>query len=91
MTTGAGEYPALNGGAPTVIPTLWLVNGKPTRVDEDTAVKYAIQSGLKFQSFKTPQEAETYSQQREDTWQNVEPQNAASVPALWAAPATGGQ
>lgn len=90
-TTDPGAVPALNGGQPTVIPTLWVINGVPTRVDEDTAAQMAIQSGLKFPSFKTPQEAEAFSQQREDAWQNVEPENAASVPALWATPPVGGQ
>lgn len=82
-TIQAGEHPELNGGKPTVIPSLWLVNGKPTRVDEDTAAAYAVQSGLKFRSFATNDEAEAHSQQREDTWQGVQPKDAGKIPALW--------
>lgn len=90
-TTDPGAVPALNGGQPTVIPTLWVINGVPTRVDEDTAAQLAVQSGLRFPGFKTPEEAESYSQQREDSWQTIDPENAASVPALWAtSPASGG-
>lgn len=91
MTTGVGDYPTLNGGAPTVIPTLWIIDGKPTRVDEDTAANLAVQSGLQFRSFKTPDEAEAFSNERESQWQTVEPQNAGSIPALWGAPPQGGQ
>jgi hypothetical protein len=94
-TTDPGAVPALNGGQPTVIPTLWVINGVPTRVDEDTAAQLAVQSGLAFPSFKTPQEAESFSSQRESNWQNVAPENSGSVPSLWSAPtpaaSTGGQ
>lgn len=90
-TTSPGTYPALNGGAPTVIPTLWIIDGKPTRVDEDTAAEFAVRSGLKFPSFNTPDEAEAYSVSREGQWQNVEPQNSSSVPSLWSVPTPGGQ
>lgn len=85
-TTDPGAFPSLNGGAPTVIPTLWVINGVPTRVDEDTAAQLAAQSGLRFPSFKTPQEAETFSQQREASWQSLQPESAGQVPALWAIP-----
>jgi hypothetical protein len=75
--------PALNGGRPTIIPTLWLVDGKPTRVDEDTAVEYAKRSGLDFRGYDTPQAADKAADAREDEWQGLAPEQAGSVPALW--------
>jgi hypothetical protein len=77
--------PILNNGAPTIVPSLWVINGVPTRVDEDTAAKLAAQSGLQFQSFKTPEEAEKFATQREATWQNTDPSAAGQVQALWKA------
>jgi hypothetical protein len=86
-TIGQGERPDLNGGRPTIVPTLWVINGVPTRVDTDTAAALAAKSGLQFQSFDTNQAAEAFSQQREKAWQGIKPQDAGSVPALWSAPA----
>jgi hypothetical protein len=77
--------PALNGGRPTVVPSLWLVDGQPVRVDEDTAARYAVQSGLQFPSYGSEDEAERASEARENNWQNIEPQNAGSVPSLYQA------
>lgn len=45
--------PRLNGGRPTNIPSLW--GGK--EVDEDTAVRLALQSGNRYQAFGTVDEA----------------------------------
>ena len=45
--------PKLNGGKPTNIPSLW----KGKEVDEDTAVKNALASGKKYDSFSTIPEA----------------------------------
>lgn len=45
--------PRLNGGKPTNIPSLW--GGK--EVDQNTAIKNAINSGNKYQSFSTIDEA----------------------------------
>lgn len=82
-TTGKNDFPNLNGGRPTVIPTLWLVDGKPTRVSEDKAAELAAKSGLKFPSFDTEKQAEDFSQRREDSWQSVQPTQAAKIPSLW--------
>jgi hypothetical protein len=82
-TIGAGEYPDLNGGRPTLIPTMWLMKGVPTRVDRDTAARLAAESGLSFRSFNSDAEAEKFSQDREDAWQRIPPERASSVPALW--------
>lgn len=90
-TIEQGQYPELNGGRATIVPTLWIVNGVPTRVDEDTAASYAVQSGLPFQSFESNAAAEAYSQQREDLWQTMPPEQAGQVPSLWAPPPVGGQ
>lgn len=46
-------HPALNGGRPTNIPSLW--GGEET--DEETAILRALASGKTFQSFKTVQDA----------------------------------
>ncbi len=85
-TIEQGQHPQLNGGKATIVPTLWIVKGVPTRVDEDTAAAYAVQSGLPFRSFDSNEAAETFSQQREDIWQTMGPEDAGKVPALWAAP-----
>ena len=45
--------PKLNGGKPTNIPSLW----KGKEVDEETAVKNALTSGTKYESFSTIPEA----------------------------------
>lgn len=75
----------LNRGRPTNIPTLWLVNGKPVRVSEDQAADYAAQSQLPFESYHSMKAAEFASNEREKTWQTVNPQSAAQVPSLWSA------
>jgi hypothetical protein len=79
--------PALNGGKPTIVPTLWLVNGKAVRVDEDTAADYAVKSGLKFRSYNSEDEAEAASIARENDWQGLQPHEASRVPPLWEVPA----
>lgn len=80
--------PGLNGGAPTNIPTLWLINGKPVRVNEDMAAQLAAKSGLKFPAFKNMDEAVASSDQREKGWQqfNQKPEAASQVAPLWSAP-----
>jgi hypothetical protein len=88
-TIGEGERPDFNGGKATVLPTLWLVDGKPTRVSEDQAVDLAKQSGLRFRAFESTDAAEKYSIAREAGWQNVEPHAASSVAPLWEGSAAG--
>jgi hypothetical protein len=80
--------PRLNNGQPSVIPTLWIVNGVPTRVSEDQATELAIKSGLTFQSFPNQQQAETFANSRESNWQNIKPQMSGSVAPLWTKAAT---
>ena len=52
--------PKLNDGKPTNIPSLW----KGKEVDEDTAVKYALESGNKYSSFDSVDEAVKAAQER---------------------------
>ena len=52
--------PKLNGGKPTNIPSLW----KGKEVDEDTAVKNALASGKKYDSFSTIPEAVTAAKEK---------------------------
>lgn len=89
-TTDPGAVPQLNGGRPTVVPTLWIIKGQPTRVDGDTAARLAAQSGLQFPSFSTPQEAEAFANSRESNWQNVKPEQSGTVAPLWSAPSAEG-
>jgi hypothetical protein len=45
-------HPNINNGAPTNIPSLYVVNGKVTEFpDDDEAVKAAQDTGLQFPSF----------------------------------------
>lgn len=81
--TATVTNPKLNGGKPTVIPSLWLVNGKPTLVNEDKAAEYAAKSGLTFRSFKSIDDAENYANDREDEWQKTQPEKAGSIAPLW--------
>ena len=74
---------ALNKGRPTIIPTLWLVGGKPVRVSEDQAVDYAVQSGLQWRSYPTMDQAERASNARETAWQGLGIQGATRMPPLW--------
>lgn len=76
--TDKGQVPALNDGRPTVIPTVWVVDGKPTRVDEVTAANFAVRSGLSFPSFETEKEADAFSQKREGKWQSFTPSDSKS-------------
>jgi hypothetical protein len=83
------DNPALNSGRPTIIPTLWLVNGKPTRVSEDQAVDLASKSGLTFTSYNSMKDAEAASIAREAAWQKVQPGQTGGVAPLWQS-GTGG-
>jgi hypothetical protein len=74
-----------NGGF-AVIPGMWIVDGKPVRVDEDQATTYAKQTGLNFQTYPDEAAAEKASQAREDQWQTMQPQDAAKVAPLWGKP-----
>lgn len=82
--------PILNAGKPTVIPSLWLVDGNAVQVNEDTAARYAVQSGLKFQSFDTMAAAEKFATDRETKWQGLDTSSAKQVAPLWETSGTTG-
>lgn len=75
---------SLNGGKPTLLPSLWVVNGQPTRVNEDQAVAFAKQSGLRFKSFDTLDQAEKFATDRETKWQTTKSEDAGKVEPLWS-------
>lgn len=77
-------HPKLNNGRYTTLPSLWLVNGKPTRVDDDTAVKYALQSGLAWGSQDNAKAGDAFDAAREDKWQGLSQKQASGVPALYS-------
>lgn len=80
------ESKDLNGGRPTLLPSLWIVDGKPTRVNEDQAVELARQSGLRFKSFDSLDAAEKFANDRESAWQNTKPEDASKIEPLWSVP-----
>lgn len=76
--------PAINGGKPTVLPSLWLKDGKPyTAKDEDEAAALAKASGLSFRGYHSLEEAEKFATEREAQWQKMRPADARSVSPLW--------
>lgn len=79
-------HPKLNGGKPTNIPSLWLVNGKPYRAkNEDEAAELAVRSGLTWPSFPTFDIADQAATDRETNWQGLKrPEDASRVPPLWS-------
>lgn len=75
---------SFNNGLPTVIPSLWLKNGKPyVAKNEDEAIELAKKSGLNFPSFDSLEQADRYSNMREKAWQNIAPSQAYRVPPLY--------
>lgn len=64
-------HPNLNGGKPTNIPSIWMVDGKIVELlgqpnYEDRAVEFALQTGEKWQSYGSIAEAETAAKKRSD-------------------------
>ena len=81
------QDPRLAGGKPTNIPSLWLVDGQAHRVDEPTAIEYAIKSGLPFRTYSSLFEADKAAEEREQSWQPIRnPQDAKTIPSLWDSP-----
>lgn len=73
-------------GQYAVIPGMWIVGGKPMRVNEDTALDYAVKSGLNWQTYADEKTADKASQDREDKWETLNPQTAHTVAPLWSSP-----
>ena len=97
---GPGEYVTLPNGSWAsemtytlqlgnqwaVVPGLWLMNGVPTRVDEDQAAELAQQSGLQWRTFPDEKSANEYSNQRESTWEKTPVGRSDMQPPLWSKP-----
>jgi hypothetical protein len=66
-----------------VVPSLWLIQGKPTLLSEDQAAETAIKSGLSFPSFNDEKSAEAFSTARESKWQQVPVGRSDLQPPLW--------
>ena len=72
------DHPELNGGRPTLIPTLYMKDGKIVRFSSITpegkitvsreqqrgAIQAAMQSGLQYPDFNTFDESTVYAKQR---------------------------
>lgn len=82
------SHPALNNGAATNIPSLWIVDGKPYLAkDEDEAVQLALKSGLQWKSYGDLPEADKASIAREDMWQTLKrPSDARGAEPLYQRP-----
>lgn len=77
--------PELNGGKPTNIPSLWVVNGKAYRAQsEDEAAALAVRSGLSWPAFASVEIADKAASDREAKWQGLKPEQASSIPPLWS-------
>lgn len=75
---------SFNDGKPTVIPSLWIKDGKPyVAANEDEATELAKASGLEWPSFADQAAAEKFANQREAGWQWLSPQTARSVDPLY--------
>lgn len=71
-----------------ILPSLWLRDGKPyVAQNEDEVLELVQGSGLNFRTYASQQEADAASVEREAAWQRLSPQQAHTVPALWADPA----
>jgi len=79
--------PDLNGGKPTNIPSLYVVDGKPYLAkDEDEAASLAIKSGLSFPSYADIPTADKAAVDRESLWQGMSPDKASSISPLYNRP-----
>lgn len=73
-----------SNGKWAVVPTLWMVNGVPMTLDEQIATQYAEQSGLNWPMFNSEAEANAWSDQREQRWQQVPMGRSDMQPPLWS-------
>lgn len=78
--------PSLNAGRPTVLPGLWLKQGRPYHANEDEAAQMAAQSGLHFPSYSSMDLAEAIANARENAWQKVPRERAAMAAPLFVNP-----
>jgi hypothetical protein len=73
-------------GGWSVIPSLWMVNGAPMMVDEETATQYATQSKLNWPSFPDEKTADAFATARESKWQTVPQGRSDMQQPLWSRP-----
>jgi hypothetical protein len=83
--------PHIAGGKWTVIPSVWIKDGKPYEAaSEAEAIKLAKESGLRFKGYPSLREADQSSIDRESKWQTLaRPEDAASIEPLWETHAAG--
>jgi len=82
--------PNFNGGKPTVLPSLWVKDGKAyVTKDEDEATALARASGLSWPSFPDMTAAEKFANERETKWQGMKPADASKIAPLWQKPDAG--
>ena len=84
--TSTVQNSALNGGRPSVVPGLWIRDGRPVLLNEDQAAEMAARSGLTFPAFDTMKQAETFARQREAQWQTAPEGDSAGQSPLWSQP-----
>lgn len=77
-------YTVRLGNQWAVVPGLWIINGVPTRVDEDQAPELAQQSGLNWRTFPDKKSADDYAVQREQIWQTTPFGRSDMQPPLWS-------
>lgn len=77
------QDPSLNGGKPSVVPGLWIQNGRPVQLTEDQAAQAAARSHLLFPSFPTMGEAEKFANDREAVWEKTPEGHSEAQPPLW--------
>jgi hypothetical protein len=79
--TATVKDPALNGGKPTNIPTIW----KGMRLEEPAAIAAAVESGQQFPAFKSVKEAVTAAKALSDqigaSELEIDPQQVRLVPS----------
>lgn len=80
------QDPTLNAGRPTLVPGLWLKDGKPYHATEDEAAQMAIQSLLRWPSYSSLPQAEEVSSAREAGWQTTPRQQAGRAAPLFLPP-----
>jgi hypothetical protein len=78
--------PDFNGGKPTVIPGLWIKDGKPYHATEDEAMQFANQGGYHFPAYSNAAQADDVANAREAAWQNVPRERASMAAPLFVLP-----
>lgn len=80
------QDPMLNAGRPTIVPGLWVKDGKPYHATEDEAARMALASLLHFPSYNSMQQAEDMANAREAAWQKIPKEKSAMAAPLYIPP-----